>query len=197
VLFALLTWQVLIDGPLLRADARVSRALVHPDRLSELLSDLGNVQVAVPVLLLCAGWAAWRRRAIGSDRWWGAPGAAVLLMAVVPVVVVPFKDWTARPGTPAVPPGTGYFPSGHTATAVVAYGAVALLAVPLLGARWARRAVLAACGALTLGVSYGLVRRGYHWPVDVAASWCLGVVLLSVFARVVRGWSRPRGEAAH
>jgi undecaprenyl-diphosphatase len=190
VLFALLTWQVLADGPLLRADARLSRALIHPDRLSELLSDLGNVQVAVPVLLLCAGWAAWRRRANGSDRWWAPSCAAVLLMAAVPVVVVPFKNWTARPGTPAVPPGTGYFPSGHTATALVAYGAATLLLLPLLDARWARRTVLAVCGALTLGVSYGLVRRGYHWPLDVAASWCLGVVLLVVYARVACGWPR-------
>lgn len=192
LLFTLLTWQVLVDGPLLRADARLSRTLVHPDRLSELLSDLGNVQVAVPVLVLCAGWAAWRLRATGTDRWWLRPCAALLLMAAVPTVVVPFKNWTERPGTPAVPAGTGYYPSGHTATAMVAYGAVALLLVPLLTARWARRATLTVCTALTLGVSYGLVRRGYHWPVDVAASWCVGAVLLIGFARVIDGRSRPR-----
>ncbi|WUR48182.1 phosphatase PAP2 family protein [Streptomyces jietaisiensis] len=192
-LLTLLTWQVLADGPLLRVDARLSRALVRPGRPAELLSDLGNVQVAVPVLALCAGWAAWRYRATGTDRWWGPPGAALLLIALVPAVVVPLKNWTARPGTPAVPPGTGYYPSGHTATALVAYGAAALLLLTLLTARWARAAVLTGWLALTLGVSFGLVRRGYHWPVDVVASWCLGAVLLMVFARVVRRLRRPEG----
>jgi undecaprenyl-diphosphatase len=105
-------------------------------------------------------------------------------MAAVPAVVVPFKDWTERPGTPAVPPGTGYYPSGHTATATVAYGAAALLLVPLLTTRRSRRATAALCTALTLAVSYGLVRRGYHWPLDVAASWCVGAFLLLLLARL-------------
>ena len=57
VLFALITWQVLADGPLLGLDERLSDALVHPDRPSELLSDLGNVTVAVttPPSSLAAG----------------------------------------------------------------------------------------------------------------------------------------------
>ncbi|MFD5460713.1 hypothetical protein ACFWIR_37840, partial [Streptomyces olivaceus] len=49
LLFALITWQVVADGPLAGVDERLSRALVRPDRFSELLADLGNVQVAGPV----------------------------------------------------------------------------------------------------------------------------------------------------
>ncbi|MET9257145.1 phosphatase PAP2 family protein [Streptomyces sp. NPDC003717] len=171
-LFALITWQVVADGPLVGADERVSRALVHPDRFSELLSDLGNAGVAVPVLVLVLAYVAWR------GRGWRAPLVGALAMVLVPVVVVPLKSWTDRPGTPAVPPGTGYFPSGHTATALVAYGVAALLLLPLLRRRAARRYVVAIAGLLILAVSYGLVRRGYHWPLDVLASWCLGALLL-------------------
>ncbi len=191
LLFALITWQVVADGPLVGLDERVSRALVHPDRFSELLSDLGNTQVAVPVLLLVLLHVARRGRISGVDRWWLPPAAGALAMVLVPVVVVPVKEWTDRPGTPAVPPAVGYYPSGHTATALVAYGAATLLLLPLLRSPAARRAVLALCAVLVLGTSCGLVRRGYHWPLDVVASWCLGAVLLAGMAAVARGAGPP------
>ncbi|MFF0811928.1 phosphatase PAP2 family protein [Streptomyces albogriseolus] len=190
LLFLLITWQVLADGPLLDLDARLSDALVRPDRASELLSDLGNVEVAVPVLALALAVTAWRLRARGVDRWWLPPAAGTAAMLLVPVLVAPLKAWTDRPGTPAVPPATGYFPSGHTATAVVAYGAATLLLLRLPGSPAVRRGLVALCALLILGASYGLVRRGYHWPLDVAASWCLGAVLLAGVVLVSRSSRR-------
>ena len=94
-------------------------------------------------------------------------------MALVPALIVPIKELTARPGTPVMPPGTGYFPSGHTATAAIAYGGATLLLLPWLRSGPTRRALLVTCATLVLAVSFGLVRRGYHWPLDVVASWCL------------------------
>ncbi|CAM5552505.1 phosphatase PAP2 family protein [Streptomyces viridochromogenes] len=167
------------DGPLVGLDETASRALVRPGPLSELLADLGNVQVAVPVLLAALGYLTWRHRRTGTDHWWLPGVSAALLMALVPVLVIPLKVLTARPGTPAVPPATGYYPSGHTATAAVAYGAAALLLLPLLRSAGTRRALLVLCAALNLGVGFGLTRRGYHWPLDVLASWCLGTLLLT------------------
>lgn len=173
LLFALITWQVVEDGPLLRADERISRSLVHPDRFSEVLADLGNVEVAVPVLAVALLYAGWLARRTGTDRWWVPSAAAAVLMALVPALVVPLKELTARPGTPVVPPGTGYFPSGHTATAAIAYGAATLLVLPWLRSPRTRRALVIGCALLVLGVSYGLVRRGWHWPLDVVGSWLL------------------------
>ncbi|MFJ4633125.1 phosphatase PAP2 family protein [Streptomyces sp. NPDC088847] len=181
LLFAVITWQVAAHGPLLHLDARLSRALVHPDRASELLADLGNIQVAVPVLVVVLAYVGLRGRASGTDRWWLPPLAGAVLMALVPVIVVPLKELIARGGTPAVPPGTGYYPSGHTATAMIAYGSAALLLLPWLRTVHARRALVLACALLVACVSFGLVRRGYHWPLDVVASWCLGTVLLASF----------------
>ncbi|MCZ4603755.1 phosphatase PAP2 family protein [Streptomyces sp. Lzd4kr] len=180
LLFALITWQVMADGRLVDLDEAASRALIHPDRLSELLADLGNVPVAVPVLAVVLVYVTWRHRRTGTDHWWQPAAAAAVLMALVPALIVPLKELTDRPGTPAVPPATGYYPSGHTATAVVAYGAAALLLLPWLCTALARRTVLALCAALNLGVAFGLVRRGYHWPLDVVASWCLGTVLMTL-----------------
>ncbi|MFG2134296.1 phosphatase PAP2 family protein [Streptomyces sp. NPDC048751] len=192
LLFALITWQVLADGPLLRADAQVSRALLHPDGLSEFLSDLGAIAVALPVLAVAIGYTAWRGRSTGTDRWWLPPVAAAVLMALVPALVVPLKDWTARHGTSAVPPGIGYYPSGHTATAAVAYGCATLLLLPWLRSAPVRRALVVACVALVLGVSFGLVRRGYHWPLDVVGSWCLCAVLLGALRLLLTARARPR-----
>ncbi|AZM59768.1 MULTISPECIES: phosphatase PAP2 family protein [unclassified Streptomyces] len=192
VLFALITWQVVTDGPLVDADERLSEALIRPDRASELLSDLGNVQVAVPVLLAALAYVAWHGRAGERERWWLPPLAGAAAMVLVPVLVAPLKEWTGRPGTPAVPPATGYYPSGHTATAVVAYGAATLLLLRLLRSPAVRRGLVVLCGALVLGASYGLVRRGYHWPLDVAASWCLGAVLLTGLWLLVSRSSRRR-----
>ncbi|GAA2558538.1 MULTISPECIES: phosphatase PAP2 family protein [Streptomyces] len=192
LLFALITWQVVADGPLVAADERLSRALVRPDRASELLADLGNVQVAVPVLAIALAYVAWHGRATGTDRWWLPPVAGTLAMALVPVLVAPLKEWTDRPGTPAVPPAVGYYPSGHTATAVVAYGAATLLLLPLLRSAAVRGGLVLLCSALVAGASFGLVRRGYHWPLDVAASWCLGAVLLIGLWLLVSRSSRRR-----
>ncbi|MFJ7343907.1 phosphatase PAP2 family protein [Streptomyces sp. NPDC101110] len=195
LLFALITWQVVTGGPLVRLDERLSRVLVNPDRCSELLADLGNVQVAVPLLAVALGYVAVRGRRAGADRWWLPVAAVVLLMVLVPALVVPLKALMARPGTPAEPPGTGYYPSGHTATATVAYGSAALLLFPWLRTAPARGALLALCAALVLGTSYGLVRRGYHWPLDVVGSWCLCTVLLTslwLFVRTVTTTDRSQ-----
>ncbi len=191
LLFALITWQVVADGPLVRLDERLSRVLVNPDRCSELLADLGNVQVAVPVLAVALGYVALRNRRAGVDRWWLPVAAGALLMALVPALVVPLKELTGRPGTPVVPPGTGYYPSGHTATAVVAYGCATLLLLPWLRTALARRTLVTLCVALVLGASYGLVRRGYHWPLDVVGSWSLCSVLLTSLWLSVRAVTPP------
>ncbi|MEV5985132.1 phosphatase PAP2 family protein [Streptomyces sp. NPDC052051] len=178
IAFPLITWQVAVRGPLARADERVSGAVVDPDRVSGLLADLGNIAVAVPVLAVVLLLAARHARRARRDRWWLPPVAAAALMAAVPAVIVPLKTLIARPGPPVMGQETGFFPSGHTATAVIAYGAAAVLLWPLSRTPSARRAVVALCLLLNLAVAYGLVRHGYHWPLDVLASWCLGVPAL-------------------
>jgi len=169
-------------GPLARADERLSDRLVHPDRFSELLADLGSITVAVPILAAVLLYVALCARRSGADRWWGPSVAAAVLMAVVPALIVPLKELVARPGPPVMGPGTGFYPSGHTATAAVAYGAATLLLLPRLRSPHARRTLLALCLALNLAVACGLIRRGYHWPLDVLASWCLCMVLLTGLA---------------
>ncbi|MFF1463428.1 phosphatase PAP2 family protein [Streptomyces sp. NPDC058330] len=172
--FALVTWQVVADGPLLGPDERLGLALAGrgPRALSDLFADLGNMEVAVPALA-CAVLVAWLRR----DRREAV--YAALAMVAVPVLVVPLKLWTDRQGP--LTEATGYYPSGHTATAAVAYGAAALLLAPYVRRSWM---MPVAAVLLTAATSTGLVLRGYHWPLDVLASWCLAGAVLLVLGEV-------------
>ncbi|MGB8939715.1 MAG: phosphatase PAP2 family protein, partial [Streptomyces sp.] len=130
----------------------------------------------------------------GTFRWWPAPVAAAVAMAAVPALVIPLKELIGRTGPPGMD-GTGYYPSGHTATALVAYGGAALLLLPHLRGTYARRELIIACTLLNFAVGLGLVRRGYHWPLDVVASWCLfGMVLQGVALVVARYGRRPIEE---
>ncbi|MGW5423548.1 phosphatase PAP2 family protein [Streptomyces sp. NPDC003943] len=165
VVLAVTTWQVLVHGPLTRLDERASRALVDtvPRGLSETASDLGNMTVALPVLACALAYAV--RRGRRAQALWAA-----LAMAAVPLLVVPLKTWTARPG-PLEPWAHGYFPSGHTATAMVAYFGAAFLV---------SRRLVPVAAVLTAVTGAGLVLRGYHWPLDVLASLCLALLILFV-----------------
>ncbi|WP_307865254.1 phosphatase PAP2 family protein [Streptomyces montanisoli] len=162
-------------GPLLDADRSLDRALVGhgPRALDGALSDLGSMPVALPVLALALAYALWR--GARASVW-----AAAATMIVVPLLVVPLKIWTDRPGP--LTDATGYYPSGHTATAMVAYGTAALV----LGPYVTRRVTAPAAAVLTTATAVGLVLRGYHWPLDVVASGALCGVLLLALAAVLR-----------
>ncbi|MER5206981.1 phosphatase PAP2 family protein [Streptomyces sp. NPDC002825] len=158
-----MTWQVLVHGPLTRFDERVSAALVDsvPRPLSELASDLGNMTAALPVLACAMAYAVWRGRRAAAVY-------AGLAMAAVPLLVIPLKEWTARPG-PLEPWAHGYYPSGHTATAMVAYFGAAFLVSNRL---------IPVAAVLTAITGTGLILRGFHWPLDVLASLALCLPLL-------------------
>ncbi|MFE3604445.1 phosphoesterase, partial [Streptomyces goshikiensis] len=70
-----------------------------PDAVTERLSDLGNIQVAVPVLALAMAYSVRRSRA------WAPALTAGLAMALVPALIVPLKEWRARPRAPGARAG--------------------------------------------------------------------------------------------
>ncbi|MEV1024110.1 phosphatase PAP2 family protein [Streptomyces sp. NPDC050264] len=160
-----------MDGPLLGPDERLGTAIrtsAIPAGPAEFFADLGNMTVALPVLALTLAYVTWR------TRHWLAAVTAIVTMALVPALVAPLQSWLARPGPPPMAPETGFYPSGHTATAAVAYG----LCVLLLREAHRARAAAYGCVVVNAAVGLGLVRQGYHWPVDVIGSWCLAALLL-------------------
>lgn len=201
VLFAALTWQVSSHGPLVGRDAAVlgwfrREAAAHPwfTTTAHYFCKLGNIEVAVPVLLAAVCLAGWLGRRAGLPRGWLPPAAALLVIVVLPVVVTVAKDAVGRPApgrTVPDPSGYGYFPSGHTATSAVAYGAAALLLLPWVRGGAARLVLLAGTPLLLLLVGFSLVWCDYHWPLDVLASWSLTLSLLTVVAAAVTAVHRP------
>lgn len=184
VLFSLITWQVAVGGPLLGADARLGeafRSAAPPAAVAELLADLGNLTVALPVLAAATGHVAASGTSRGVRRWL-PPLCALGAMGCVAVIVPLLKVSLGRPGPFG---GSNYYPSGHTATAAVAFGGAALL-LSLSVRRPPYWPLPAAAALLTLLCGAGLVWRGYHWPLDVVASLCLGWVLLAAATAVVR-----------
>ncbi|RAJ74844.1 MULTISPECIES: phosphatase PAP2 family protein [unclassified Streptomyces] len=184
VLFAVLTWQVATTGPLLSPDEHLGttiRTSAIPSGPAEFFADLGNLQVALPVLAAVLAYTTWR------THDWRPAAISLLTMALVPALVTPLQHLLARPGPPPMAPATGFYPSGHAATAAVAYGLCALLL--------RRRELVYGCAVLNLGVGIGLVRQGYHWPVDVIGSWCLAVLLITGLARLLARYGRqPDGD---
>lgn len=96
----------------------------------------------------------------------------------------PMAFWEAAAGGPS-------FPSGHTATATLAGGAL----VVLCGTAGRRGAVVVgALVALVVGVTRVVLR--VHWATDVLGGWAWGVACVSVAILVLRTGGRAAPHAA-
>jgi undecaprenyl-diphosphatase len=222
LVLVLLTVNVLADSPLVGADQRI-RAAVQARATApawrwlrdswhapaQLLVDLGNYQVAVPVLAACALIAAARRR---TPRPLLAAFAGVVLLLVT-VTAAKIAIGRTGPGlTTLGSGGLGVFPSGHTTTATVCLGLAVLLlfpsrpassalssrpATPARPARAGRAAVIAVA-VVCLLVGAALVWCDYHWFTDVMAGWALAVLIIQAALLLSRltwrppPWSMPR-----
>ena len=192
LLFALLTWQVAADGPLRRADERLATRSVQPraERAAELLADLGNIAVALPSSPPSSATPPGAPAAPACPAG-GCPPSPPRCRWPPSRLVVPIKETVARPGPAVMGPGTGFYPSGHTTTAAVAYGACLLLLLPCVRGAYARRELV---------IGYTVLNA--PWPrsdparLPLAAGrrggWCLSVVLLYVMCAVWAGRA-PRG----
>ncbi len=154
-----------------------------------LLVDLGNNQVAVPVLGWSALIAAMRARSVRPVL------AAVVGLVLLLGTVIPAKILIGRagPGLPPVAHGAmGVFPSGHTATSSVCLGLGALLLARGLPG-WARRGVLTGMATVCFLVGVALVWGDYHWFTDVVAGWALAALIVMAALRATDLGGDPGG----
>lgn len=172
----------------------------HPSGVSALLlpttwlvATLATPQVVVAVTLAIAAWWSWRDR---SRRVFTAALSRVVLLSIA---VLAGKALLNRPGPPGSPPHNpfGYYPSGHTTTAVVCIGTLALL-VARVQPQWRGR-LLAATALWSTIVGASLVYHRYHWLTDVIAGALLGTLVLLAADAVspmpeVPDGCRPRGK---
>jgi membrane-associated phospholipid phosphatase len=194
--FGLLIWQVKTNGPVTTLDTHVRdhiqawakspsmRWSFHPGRA---LADLGNESFTFPILIAVTALAAraarsWRPVLIGL-------GAFATLGTVIAL-----KMWINRPGPGKAVFGNanlGFFPSGHTADAVLAYGTSALLLCVFVlsdtrlnaDARRSRQAIVGAAIVLVLATIFGLLWSNFHWLSDTVGSLCWCGAALAVMCR--------------
>ncbi len=180
-------WPVAIDTGV-RAALPGERAGLPVSLLraaAQVVVDVATPEVAVVLTLLLAG---------ALTRSSGALRAAARLfpaLAFLSAAVIGGKAAIARPGPGQTEllHGLGYYPSGHTTTAVVCSGLVVWQLVRCRP-QW-RRALVVAAVAWSVVVAASMVALDYHWLTDVVAGWLLGGLVL-----VVAAPSAPVGEKA-
>ncbi|WP_311036429.1 phosphatase PAP2 family protein [Streptomyces luomodiensis] len=130
-----------------------------------------------PTALAALVWAGWRGRRTGSLRPPLVLGTALVLLnaSVGAVKILTGRlnpQYAQTPGSAELLHGGMAFPSGHTANAVVVWGAVAYLA-----GHHRRTGALVAC-LMALGVGLTTVYLGTHWVSDVLGGWAAGALVL-------------------
>ena len=195
--FGLLLHQVATDGPLTRLDERGARWLharvAGNDAIETAMRTISYtgkpvflfVVVGVPVV-----WLVWR----------GARKLAVFL-AVVSIggglVDSAVKVAVGRPRpTFDEPIATAFgksFPSGHSMSSIVCYGALLVVFLPLVR-RDLRPWAVGATAALVLAVGISRLALGVHFVSDVIGGYVLGAAWLAGSIAIFEVWREERGR---
>lgn len=85
------------------------------------------------------------------------------------------------------------FPSGHSMQAVVCYGALLLVFVPLLEGR-RRKAAIAATALLIALIGFSRLTLGVHYVSDVLGGYVLGAAWLIASVAAFEIWREERGR---
>ena len=154
------------------------------------LSDSGSALAWQVVLLVVVAWLL-------SRRLWrlalfvavAAAGSSLLNSAVKamvhrqrPVVSHPFVH---EPGAS--------FPSGHAQAAIVGYGVLLLVFLPVLQGVWRRVAGVVAV-VMVLGIGFSRVALAAHYVSDVLAGFVLGAAWLAAVTALFSAWRLQRGR---
>jgi membrane-associated phospholipid phosphatase len=199
--FALLLIQVTSRGPMVRHDRSVSQALFQLKAHYPLLSKVFNVASFL-------GFPPWFWVLIGGVTVYlwvrGLKRLVAFLLSTTiggSVVNTIVKESVDRPRPTFRDPGavtfqTGKsFPSGHSMSSTIAYGALLLIFLPLIPRRWRVAAVI---GTVVLVLSIGIARLGLgvHYVSDVLGGYALGLAWLIASTAAFSIWRVERGRSA-
>lgn len=182
--------------PLLHLDRRVAEelhdyTLEHPTFTAamRLVSNSGKPLVWWLVLTPVFFWLASRRlNRLATFVGVTAIGSSLLNLSIKTAI-----DRT-RPELPealVVEPGTS-FPSGHTQAAVVGYGVLLLVLLPVIKPRH-RPWVIAAALAMVMLIGFSRIALGAHYLSDVIGAALIGSAWLLAMTAAFSAWRRDRG----
>jgi undecaprenyl-diphosphatase len=168
-------WLAMLLGGTGAFDRAVYEALYAGHRpalleVARILTALGEPTVLIGAAVLCTIWLWY----LGRTRL----GLTLLLIAMLGRGLSEVqKYWVGRdrPDLEAhlVVVKTRSFPSGHAASSMIFYLALALALTS--GTRWQRPAAAAAV-LLSLLIGTSRVMLGVHWPSDVIGGWAFGML---------------------
>ncbi len=158
--------------------------------LMRAVSDLHKTAVWFVVMALVAGWLLLRRL------------QRLALFVVVTVLgssllnnVVKLLVNRARPhlSDPVAVAGGKSFPSGHAQAAIVGYGVLLAVFLPIIPRRW-RGLAVGVGSALVLLVGFARISLGVHYLSDVIGAFLIGTVWLIGMISAFQTWRREAGK---
>ncbi|HEX8093582.1 phosphatase PAP2 family protein [Jatrophihabitans sp.] len=167
-------------------------ALRHPGFTSAMrgLSNSGKTVVWFLVMALVAGWLLRRRlRRLAIFVVVTVVGSS-LLNNVVKLAVNRARPHLSDPV--AVAAGKS-FPSGHAQAAIVGYGVLVAVFLPIISRRW-RPAAIAGAAVLVLLIGFSRISLGVHYLSDVIGAYLIGTVWLIGMISAFRTWRREEGK---
>lgn len=186
-------WGPLASSDHTARDRLHGYALTHPAFVTVMrtASDAGSALAWQIVIALVAIWLLSRRQwRLAAFAVVTTAGSSLLNTAVKlavhrtrPVVSQPFVH---EPGAS--------FPSGHSQAAVVGFGVLLLVFLPLLGRRWRLVAVAAAILGVVL-IGFSRVALAAHYVSDVVAGFVLGAAWLAAMTAAFNAWNVMSGGA--
>jgi membrane-associated phospholipid phosphatase len=194
--FGLLLEQVTDHGELVRWDSALARWLNsrvhHRPVVVDALQVVSFLGQPIFLALVIGGpviWLARRRRwhlaayLLVTSLVGGTVDSAVKVLVGRPRPVVEDPVATARGMS---------FPSGHSMSSTVCYGALLLVFAPLLNRRH-RMTALAATVALVLAIGFSRLALGVHFLTDVVGGYVLGGAWLVASTAAFEIWRDERG----
>jgi undecaprenyl-diphosphatase len=195
--FGLLLHQVATDGPLTAFDEDWAGWLndrFHDRALAiaamEVISFTGKPIFLVFSIGIPGLWVLWR----GGRKLVVFLGVTCLVGGAIDTVV---KLAVGRPRPDVDEPIStaigNSFPSGHSMQALVCYGALLLVLLPLWERRGQRVAITATV-VLVLAIGFSRLTLGLHFVSDVLGGYVLGAAWLAASVAAFEIWREDRGR---
>jgi cation-transporting P-type ATPase E len=174
--------DVISKDPLVVVDAIVHdllQGLRTPvmDRLMVGITELGDAEVLVPLILVVLAWLVLRRLWQTALYWLAAIGVVELL-----VKLLKFALRRPRPGLLYGDIERFSFPSSHATLSVVVYGLLAFLLTGRESGAGQRKAIVLLATSLIVLIAISRLYIGAHWLSDVLAGLSFGAVWVAALA---------------
>lgn len=155
-----------------------------------LLTSLGSIKGNTVLVVLFSIWFIWKRHYVSS--------AFLIFVCLSGGYVNRYLKWTFQRERPSLNPlvvENGFsFPSGHSMSSFILYGALMIIATRMTKNGHIRLTVYIACSVMILLMGYSRIYLGVHYPSDVLAGYAAGGVWLIVVAEVFKYWEYRGGQ---